>query len=62
MKDMMKDLRDFIMVDVKDLLNENMKEFMRKMTASLRNNIIATMKDIINTTKGEQQVNLTPNS
>ena len=50
------------MVDVKDLLNENMNYFMREMTVSLRNDITSTMKDIINTTKGEQQVNLTPNS
>ena len=51
MKDMMKDLRDSIMVDVKDLLNENMKEFMREMTMSLRNDIPATMKDALNLKK-----------
>ena len=49
------------MVDVKDLLNENMKEFMREMTASL-SNITSTMKDTINTKKSEEQVNITPNS
>ena len=61
MKDMMKDRRNSVMVDVKDLLNEKMKKFMREMTMNLRNDITATMKDAINT-KGEQQVNLIPNS
>ena len=35
---------------------------MREMTVSLRNDIIATMKDTVHITKVAQQVNLTPNS
>ena len=38
MFDMMKDLRESIMVDVKDLLNENMEEFVREMAVSISNN------------------------
>ena len=39
-----------------------MKTYMREMIVSLINDITAIMKDTINTTKGEQQVNLTSNS
>ena len=51
MKDRMKDLTDSIVVDVNDLLNENMKEFMRQMTVSLRNDMTEIMKDSINAKK-----------
>ena len=45
MSDMMKDLRESIMIDVKYLMNENMKECMREMTASIGNDIITTIKN-----------------
>ena len=39
-----------------------MKELMREMTASIRNDIKATMKKSMNTKNNEQQISLTPNS
>ena len=51
MKDMIKDLIYSIMVDVNYLLNENIKEFMCQMIASLRNDIQEIMKDSINAKK-----------
>ena len=59
---MMKDLRESIMADVKDLMNENRKECMREIAASIRNDIKATMKESMNIKKDEQQMTLTPNS
>ena len=50
---MIKDLRESIMVDVKDLMNKNMKELMREMTVSIRNDINATMKESTNTKSNE---------
>ena len=54
---MMKDLRTTIMVDVQELMNENMKEFIKEMAVSIKNNIVDTMKTqkIIN-----NPTNLTP--
>ena len=40
----MKGLRTTIMVDVQELMNENMKELMKEMAVSIRNNITDTMK------------------
>lgn len=57
---MMEDLRESIMVDVKDLMNENTKE--REMVVSIINDIKATMKESMETTNNEQQISLTPNS
>ena len=56
---MMKDLRQSIMVDVKELINETMKEFMKKMTVSIRSNIVKSMntQPMIN-----NQTNLSPMS
>ena len=53
MFNMMKDLREFIMIDVKYLMHENIKEFMREMAVIIRNDIKATMKESMNTTKDE---------
>ena len=41
---MMKGVRISIMVEVEELMNENMKEFMKKMVVSIKNNIVDTMK------------------
>ena len=57
----MKDLRVSIMVDVKDMLNKNMKEFMRESITSLRNDIKETLKDAMNTNKKKIKIDLTPN-
>ena len=62
MSDMMKDFRELIMVDVKDLTNENMKDFMRKMAVSISNDIKATTKESMKTTNNKQQISLSPNS
>ena len=59
---MMKDLRESIMVDVKDMMDENMKEFMREIATSVRNDIKETLKDAIITKGEESKVDLTPNS
>ena len=40
----MKGLRTTIMVDVQELMNENMKELMKYMVVSIRNNIAATSR------------------
>ena len=61
MSGMMKDLRDSIMVDVKDIMNEKMKEFMREITMSLRNDIKETLKDAMNTNKEKIKIDITPN-
>lgn len=55
----MKDLRQSIMIDVKDLMNKNMIEFMKEMKVSLRSNVVESIntQHIINT-----QINLTPMS
>ena len=45
--DMMKDLQTTIIVDVQELMNENIKELMKEMAVSVRNNIVDTMKKII---------------
>ena len=50
------------MVDVKDLVNENMKEFMREISMSLRNDIKATLKETLKTTNDESKMDITPNS
>ena len=55
--DMMKDLRESIMVDVKDLMHEDMKEFMREMAVSISKDIKATMKESMKTMNS-----LTPSS
>ena len=48
---MINDIRKSITVDVKDMMNENMKEFMREVTMSVRNDIRKTLKDTIITHK-----------
>ena len=40
----MKDLRQSIITDVKDLTNENMTEFMKKIAVSIKRNIVESMK------------------
>ena len=40
---MMNDLRQFTMMDVKEPINETMKEFMKEMTVSIRSNIVESM-------------------
>ena len=50
------------MVDVKDMVNENMKEFMREISMSLRNDIKATLKEAMKTTNEESKMDLTPHS
>ena len=59
---MMKDLRESIMVDVKDMMEENMKEFMREIATSVRNDINETLKDAMITKREESKIDLTPNS
>ena len=61
MSGMMKDLRDSIMVDVKDIINEKRKEFMREITMILRNDIKETLKDAMNTNKKKIKIDITPN-
>ena len=50
------------MVDVKDMVNENMKEFMREISMSLRNDIKATLKDAMKIFNEETKMDLTPHS
>ena len=50
------------MVEAQDLLNENMKEFVREMVVSISNDIKETMKESMKTTNNEQKISLTPNS
>ena len=50
------------MIDVKDLMNENIKQFMREMTVSIRNDIKVTKRESMNTKKEVQQIILTLNS
>ena len=47
---------------MKDLLNENMKEFMREMDVSISNDIKTMMKESMKTMNNEQQIRVTPNS
>ena len=49
------------MVDVKDMMDENMKEFMREIATSVRNDIKETLKDAMITKKEEIKLDLTPN-
>ena len=44
---MMKDLRESIMVDVKDMMDENLKEFMREIATIVRNDINKTLKEVL---------------
>ena len=62
MSRMMKDLRESIMVDVKDIVNENMKEFVLEITMNIRKDIKETLKDTMNTNKEKIKIDLTPNS
>ena len=55
-EDMMKDLRKTIMVDVKAIMNENMKHLMKEMVVSIRHNII----DAMNTHTPNSTTILTP--
>ena len=55
-EDMMKDLRKTIMVDVKAIMNENMKHLMKEMVVSIRHNII----DAMNTQTPNSTTILTP--
>ena len=48
---MIQDLRESIMVDVKDMMDENMNEFMREIATSIRNDIKQTLKDTMITKK-----------
>ena len=50
------------MVDVKDMMDENMKAFMREIATSVRNDIKETLKDAMITKGEESKVDLTPNS
>ena len=50
------------MVDVKDLVNENMKEFMSEISMSLRNDIKATLKETLKTKNDESKMDITPHS
>ena len=50
------------MVDVKDMMEENMKEFMREIATSVRNDINETLKDAMITKREESKIDLTPNS
>ena len=59
---MMKDLRDSIMIDAKDMVNKNMKEFMREILMSLRNDIKATLKETMETNNDESKMDITPHS
>ena len=56
---MMNDLRQFTMMNVKEPINETMKEFMKEMTVSIRSNIVESMntQPMIN-----NQTNLSPMS
>ena len=55
----MKDLRQSIMADVKELTNEKMTEFMKKKAVSIKRNIVESMKT---QTGINNQTNLTPMS
>ena len=46
---MIKDLRDYIMVDVKDMMDKNLKEFMREISTSVSNNLNKTLKEVLTT-------------
>ena len=50
------------MVDDKDMTDENMKECMREIAPSFRNDIKETLKDVMITKKKERKIDLTPNS
>ena len=54
---MMKDLQTTIMMDVKEIMNENMKVLMKEMAVCIRQNIVDTMEiqTII-----KEKTNLTP--
>ena len=43
------------MVDIKDMMDENMKEFMRKIATSVRNDIKETLKDAMITKKKKRE-------
>ena len=45
--DMIKDLREFILVDTKELLNENMKEFMKVITHNIEISIYASLPSLV---------------
>ena len=55
---MVNDLRQSIIVDVKELMNEDRKEFIKKTVFSIRSNIVDPMSEIIL----NKQTNLTPMS
>ena len=59
---MMKDLRESIMVDVKDMMDENMKNVMQEIATSVRNDIKETLKDGMIAKGEESKIDLTPNS
>ena len=52
---MMNDLRESIMVDIKGMMDENMKAFMREIATSVRNDIKETLKDAIITKKKRRE-------
>ena len=52
---MINDIRKSITVDVKDMMNENMKEFMHEITMSVRNDIKETLKDAMITHKKKRK-------
>ena len=41
---MMKDLQTSIIIDVKELMNENIKEFIKEIAVSIKNNTVDTME------------------
>ena len=47
------------MVDVKDLLKENMKEFVKEIAVSVKSNIADSKSPLV---VGNQKINSTPNS
>ena len=57
---MTKDLRESIMVDIKGIMNDNMKELMKEITVTVKSkNIVESMKkQAVN----NNQTNLTPTS
>ena len=54
----MKDLKESIMVDGKEWMNENMKEFMKEITVNVKSNIIESMNIWLG---NKNQNNITPN-
>ena len=52
----------YVGMDVKELMNKNMKECMQKFSVRIRSNIKESIKESLNTKVEGNQTNLTPNS